>query len=260
MIKRIFIKTLLIQVLIALFLSGEPFAREKSGYHRVKHVIDGDTIVIDTGEHVRYIGMDTPERNEPFYEEAKARNKSLVNKKKIKLVVCKKEPKDKFGRLLAWVYADGVFVNRTLVNEGLARKLIIPPCADEKAAEFEQIEKSARERRIGIWGERKEKDEAVRVIQAEDARYNTGKYLRIKGRINNVYKTRKAIFIDFGAERIHDLSAVIFKKNFIEFESAGIDPLKLKGRVVIISGFIKNYNGRPEVILNRPSQVQVEQG
>ena len=125
-------------------------ASEKDTY--VKYVIDGDTIAIPGGDTVRYLGIDTPERGEPFYREAKYRNRSFVKGKKVTLVFCDKERLDKYGRLLAWVYADGVFVNEALLKEGLARKLLIPPCGTVFADEFKAAEASARSQGLGIWG------------------------------------------------------------------------------------------------------------
>jgi len=118
---------------------------------RVKWVVDGDTVVIEGGKKVRYVGIDTPERDEPFFNEARERNISLVLGKEVRLVVCDAEPRDKYGRLLAFVYADGVFVNRALVEEGLARRLIIPPCGLPVATEFKLLEQGAKEMGLGLW-------------------------------------------------------------------------------------------------------------
>ena len=118
---------------------------------RVKKVVDGDTVVIEGGRKVRYIGIDTPERDEPFFTEARERNISLVLGKLVSLVVCEAEPRDRFGRLLAFVYADGLFVNRALVEEGLARRLIIPPCGLPVATEFKLLEQDAKETGRGLW-------------------------------------------------------------------------------------------------------------
>ncbi len=120
----------------------------------VKYVIDGDTITVPGGESVRYIGIDTPERGEPFYMEARQRNRSLVKGRKITLVFCDNERRDKYGRLLAWVYAEGVFVNEVLLKEGLARRLPIPPCGTMFAVKFKAAEKAALDKRLGIWADK----------------------------------------------------------------------------------------------------------
>jgi micrococcal nuclease len=117
---------------------------------RVQSVYDGDTIKAG-GRVIRYIGIDTPEKNEPFFSEASQRNAELLRGKEVKVVVCKGEPQDKYGRTLAWVYADGVLVNGELLAEGLARTLIISPCGLEKFGLLKRLERKAIRARRGIW-------------------------------------------------------------------------------------------------------------
>jgi len=118
---------------------------------RVNWVVDGDTVVIEGGRKVRYVGIDTPERGEPLYHEARERNISLVLGKVVRVVVCDEEQRDKYGRLLAFVYADGLFVNRALIEEGYARRLIIPPCGLPVSNEFKRLEQAAKEAGLGLW-------------------------------------------------------------------------------------------------------------
>ncbi|MFQ5735295.1 MAG: thermonuclease family protein [Thermodesulfobacteriota bacterium] len=136
-------------LLLALLLPPPLQARTISA--RVTRVVDGDTVVIAGGERVRYVGIDTPERGQPFFREAKRRNASLVRARTVRLEICDAEPRDRYGRLLAFVYAGGVFVNRALVSEGLARRLIIPPCGLPVSREFQDLERGARQRGRGIW-------------------------------------------------------------------------------------------------------------
>lgn len=118
----------------------------------VRRVIDGDTIVMENGESVRYAGIDTPEEDEIFYKEAKERNRALVRGKRVAVVLCGERPRDDYGRILAWVYADGVDVSGVLLEEGLARVLKIPPCGLKKSKEYDSLQRGARFRRRGIWG------------------------------------------------------------------------------------------------------------
>ncbi len=68
-------------------------------------VIDGDTIVIEGGHHVRYIGIDASERDEPLYREAKEANGALVKGKTVRLERDVSD-RDRYGRLLRYVYED----------------------------------------------------------------------------------------------------------------------------------------------------------
>ena len=121
----------------------------------VTRVIDGDTIEIEGGQRVRYIGIDTPETSHPqkgvecFGREASAENRKLVEGKKVVLEKDVSEI-DKYGRLLRYVYARDTFVNQYLVIQGYAHSSSYPP--DIKYQDlFAQAEKEARENNRGLW-------------------------------------------------------------------------------------------------------------
>lgn len=139
-------------VVAVLLLSCAPVATESQV--RVVRVVDGDTIEIAGGAHVRYIGMDTPETypEVEFYgPEAKAKNIELVEGK---LVTLEKDVSDtdRYGRLLRYVYVDGVFVNGELVRLGYAEAVSYPPDTRYQW-QLEQLEKEAKAAKLGIWGE-----------------------------------------------------------------------------------------------------------
>jgi micrococcal nuclease len=128
---------------------------------RVVRVVDGDTIAVETGgrrETVRYIGVDTPESVKPntpvqcFAKAASAANRRLVAGRTVRLVL-DAEQRDRYGRLLAYVYRarDGVFVNERLVRDGYARTLTIRP-NDHFASRFSVLQNSAKSARRGLWG------------------------------------------------------------------------------------------------------------
>ena len=133
-------------------------ARELTG--RVVRIVDGDTIRVALGprvERVRYIGVDTPEDVKPdtpvqcYARRAAAENARLVAGRRVRLVLDVEE-RDRFGRLLAYVYraSDGLFVNAALVRGGFARTLTIPPnvrFADRLAA----LARTARRESRGLW-------------------------------------------------------------------------------------------------------------
>ena len=122
---------------------------------RVKRVVDGDTIWAEGGEQIRYVGIDTPEREEAFYKEARQKNLELLEGGVVEAVVCKDEPRDKYGRLLAWVYVDGIDISAEILKAGLARVLVIPPCGLLKAGKYRALERGAKSMGLGIWGEGK---------------------------------------------------------------------------------------------------------
>lgn len=127
----------------------------------VTRVIDGDTIEIETGQKVRYIGIDTPETKHPkktvqcFGEEAYRKNKTLVEGKRVRLVKDVSEV-DRYGRLLRYVFVNteasptGLFVNNVLIREGFAHTSTFPP--DVRYTElFLRSEQQARMNSNGLW-------------------------------------------------------------------------------------------------------------
>ena len=124
--------------------------QQPPGMAKVIQVIDGDTIVIEGGYYVRYIGIDAPERDEPYYLEAKQANEELIKGKKARL---ERDISDKDnGRLLRYVYADDTFINAELVRQGYAYAKAYSP--DTKYQVYlEALEKEARQAKKGIWSQ-----------------------------------------------------------------------------------------------------------
>ena len=115
----------------------------------VVQVIDGDTVELADGRYVRYLGIDTPELGEAYSSEASDRNRELVEGKTVELQRGKRD-QDEFGRLLRYVYVDGVFVNAELVAQGYARAYIFDP--DERYSQIlVQLEQYAKMREQGLW-------------------------------------------------------------------------------------------------------------
>jgi micrococcal nuclease len=122
---------------------------------KVIKVIDGDTIKLENGEAVRYLGIDTSETVHPskpvqcFGKEASAKNRELVEGKLVKL---EKDitDRDKYGRLLRYVWVGDLFVNDELVRQGYAYAYTYPP--DVKYSEqFVQAQQEARGNNRGLW-------------------------------------------------------------------------------------------------------------
>ncbi|RMD59227.1 MAG: hypothetical protein D6828_01795 [Nitrospirae bacterium] len=115
----------------------------------VKYVLDGDTIVLEDGRHVRYLGINTPEWQEPFSIKAKRFNKMLVNHRKVRLSF-DRQVKDGYGRLLSYVFVDNMMVNARLVEEGLAHAFFIPP-NNRYNSLFLELQRKAKRQKKGMW-------------------------------------------------------------------------------------------------------------
>lgn len=115
----------------------------------VKKVIDGDTIELENGIKVRYIGINAPEEGQSFYEEAKILNSLLVENKNVSLEY-DVQKYDQNGRLLAYVFLDDLFINLQIVKEGMAFVYIVTPNS-KYSAEFMKAQKEAQEKGLGLW-------------------------------------------------------------------------------------------------------------
>lgn len=140
---------LLLVSLILIFPISFLGCHETGNLVLVTRVIDGDTIEIGGGYHVRYIGIDAPEKGEPFYGEATEANRNLVEGKKVYLEK-DVEDKDANGRLLRYVWLDNTMVNTELVKLGYAYSYSYPPNVKYQAY-FLQLEKEARKQKLGLW-------------------------------------------------------------------------------------------------------------
>jgi micrococcal nuclease len=126
---------------------------------RVVRAVDGDTleVALDNGatETVRLIGVDTPETVKPdtpvqcFGPRASAFEHRSVEGRRVRLLVGV-EPRDVYGRLLAYVWIGGRFLEDVLLRRGLARTLTFHP-NDRFAHRFEELERKAAKRGKGLW-------------------------------------------------------------------------------------------------------------
>jgi micrococcal nuclease len=121
---------------------------------------DGDTIRVmykGVNEPVRYLLIDTPETNhprlgkQPFGTEAKERNRELVNSGNLTLEFDVGEKRDKYGRLLAYVYVNGKSVQEALIRDGLARVAYVYPPNTRHLTPYEEAQQVAKSKKLGFW-------------------------------------------------------------------------------------------------------------
>jgi len=135
---------------------------------RVHSVSDGDTIVLEGGQRVRYLGIDAPEVTHegtpggPLGDEAARYNRELVSGRSVMLEF-EREREDDYGRLLAYVFLeDGTLVNREMVRRGLAYL-----CAKQRPLRYWDrlldAQRQAMKERRGLWSLPPPRPEAVYV-------------------------------------------------------------------------------------------------
>jgi len=122
----------------------------------VKRVVDGDTLLLENGDRVRLLGIDTPETKKPdtpvapFGPEASEFTRQLVEGRTVTLVF-DRERFDKYRRILAFVYVDNICVNEEILRNGLSKAHLQYPYRSDMKTRFRAAEKEARERNLGIW-------------------------------------------------------------------------------------------------------------
>jgi micrococcal nuclease len=124
---------------------------------KVLRVVDGDTVDVELDgrrERVRLIGVDTPEVHgsvEHYGEEASAFAKERLTGAEVSLELDAEE-RDRYGRLLAYLWLGDEMFNETLVREGYAQVMTVPPNV-KYADRFVTLEREAREAGRGLWGD-----------------------------------------------------------------------------------------------------------
>jgi micrococcal nuclease len=121
----------------------------KNKQAQVTRIIDGDTIELENGTKIRYIGINTPEKDRCFGTEATKHNSELVEGKTIQYET-DVQTLDRYGRTLAYVWVGDIFINDQLVLDGYAEAATYPPNI-KHVTRFTESEREARENNVGLW-------------------------------------------------------------------------------------------------------------
>lgn len=128
---------------------GYPLKPANLSSATVTDVIDGDTIDLGDGQRIRLIGINTPEREQPFFEEASDFLKNRLDGKQVEIEY-DQERLDQYDRTLAYIWLGDVLINQEVLAQGLAIAYSIPP-----NVRYEQVflaaEQAAQNAGVGIW-------------------------------------------------------------------------------------------------------------
>jgi micrococcal nuclease len=155
---------LVVLLFVSLFIScdSRQDRDELAGFLRVTKVVDGDTFGVDDGSEkglkIRLIGVNTPETVHPqkpvefFGKEASDYVKGILTNQKVRLEF-DVNLVDRYGRTLAYVYLkDGTFLNADLIIKGYGQAMTVPPNV-KYSEKFVELEKKARQAKVGLWKE-----------------------------------------------------------------------------------------------------------
>jgi micrococcal nuclease len=221
-------------------------------------VIDGDTIRLDTGETVRLIGIDAPELSQPGGELSRQYLAQLILGKKITLDKGY-EDRDKYNRLLRFVYIGNICVNEEMIRQGYAEARYLSP-DDPVRGYFIQLEIEAETAGAGLWSDNIFQPRSqlnwddLPVIKWSDAHKYYNQCVIVKGTIIKTHNSGTVCFLNFHTNYDY-FTAVIFASDFPGFPMP--PEYFYSGKTVYIIGIIKQYKGSPEIIVKTPDQIRV---
>ena len=220
-------------------------------------VIDGDTFKLETGETVRLIGIDAPELSQPGGEKSHEYLAHLVLNKGITLEKGH-EDRDKYNRLLRFVYIGNTCINEEMIKQGYAEARYLP---DSIREHYIQLEIEAEIAKAGLWSASIFQPRAqvdwntdIPVITWRDADKYYSQYVIIEGTIVSTYNSDIVCFLNFD-KNYQCFTVVIFASDFPGFPF--IPEVFYLGKKVYIIGIIKEYNGSPEIIVKTPDQIKI---
>ena len=232
---------------------------------KVKSVLDGDTLYLDSGLKVRLSAMQAPKlplgrkgfKAWPLGEEAKAALVALTRERTIRLYYGG-ERRDRYDRALAQVYLVGkdgdadLWVQEEMIRLGMARVYTWPDTFQDSvrlyAAEYE-----ARAAGRGIWGH---DDYAIRSPAPDALAQDVDSFQIVEGIITSSADIRGRVYLNFGANYKTDFTVAIAKKDRKRFKKAGLDLTDLDGARVRVRGWIELMNG-PMIWLDHPERIEI---
>jgi micrococcal nuclease len=215
----------------------------------VRYVIDGDTVVLADGQHLRLIGINAPELgkdgapDQPLAASARARLATLVEHRRVMLDF-ERDRRDHYGRELAHVLLpDGTDVGRTLLREGLAWAIAIPPDV-KRLDSYLAAETEARAGRRGVWGEPAYAPTPVSRLTANDTGFRF-----IEGTIQRSVRHRNVIYFDLAPH----VALVVERTDWEKYYRG--QPSDLVGRRVIARGWLTEHRGRLHMRVPHPAML-----
>ncbi|KZD09101.1 thermonuclease family protein [Oceanibaculum pacificum] len=233
----------------------------RDGAAAVVAIVDGDTLMLETGREVRLVGLQAPKlplgrRNFqpwPLAEEAKAALAELALNRRLTLSYGGAR-QDRHGRLLAHLHRaeDGLWIQGEMLRRGLARVYSFP---DNRAlvAEMLALEREARAAERGIWGQ-----PYYRVLDHGEAGQFIDSFQLVEGRVVAAERRGNRAYLNFDQDWRSDFTVTLDNRALGLFERAGVDPIALSGKKIRIRGWLKSFNG-PAIEATHPEQIEVLQ-
>jgi len=215
----------------------------------IREITDGDTVVLNSGQRVRLIGINTPElgnsKNQQAYAaEARDALAALIPVGTQVRLVREQEHQDRHRRLLAHVIraSDELRVSDELLAKGLAAQSAVHPntgCANH----FDHLETKARNKQLGLWGSNNPWQLSARQINKKNAGFKI-----VTGKVTRVIHTKKSTKIIIDDKLTLQVRHKIYKQ---------LPSSRFEGLNVQVRGWISVRKNKASVWLNHPANLQV---
>lgn len=222
---------------------------------KVTHIFDGDTIEIESGEHVRLIGVNTPElgrdgrKPEAYAQIAKKQLTQLIRQHdhRVKLRYGTQR-RDKYNRLLAHVYlSNRASISEWLLEQGLATALTVPPNTWSNSC-YQSAESNAKSASRGIWSLPEYQPIESTALKPGD----TGFHL-IRGRVIRIGRSKKSIWLNLAG----NTALRIDRKDLRYFQH--LKPESLMDKTLIARGWLYSYNKEMRLRIRHPAAIKIIQ-
>jgi endonuclease YncB( thermonuclease family) len=251
------------------------------------HVLDGDSVVIGDGRQIRLIGVNAPELghscgpdsrevragretangpslargprlvpigdctpspDQPLAREARARLAALIERRRVRLTPGH-EPQDRHGRLLAHIEVSGASVEDTLLREGLAWMVAIPPNVSRLEA-LARAEAEARAAGRGVW-----REPALAPVEGERLATVSGGFHLVKAEVRAVRRGRSNHYFELAPKVVVVVSAADWRERFQPRYGA---PEALAGRRVLARGWFIETATERRLRVSHPAMLTFE--
>jgi endonuclease YncB( thermonuclease family) len=218
----------------------------------ISRALDGGAFATADGREVKLAGIVPPGKdgNPATPIEAQAAKDALDDLLKGGTVSLAEAATDRYGRAVAQVFVDDMWVQGSLLRRGLVRA-----APDEASAMCAKrllaAEGEARAAKAGAWGTR-----TFAILDARSIKARPGSFQIVEGTVTTSAVNRGRAYVNFGADYRSDFTITVPQPDMAAFRRARLDLRKLAGKRLRVRGWIDFYNG-PEMEITTPAAIEV---
>jgi len=232
---------------------------------KVVKVVDGDTLRVelpDRIEKVRLLGLDTPEMGrkdrvaEHLAVEATAFVRQLADGKRVRLETDPQgDTRDRYGRALRYVYLpDGRMLNVVIISQGYGHAYTRFPFS--RLEEFRKLEREARDAGRGLWN-----PDALPTLTADEAADHIGSTATVCGTVASTKFADRSngqpTYLNLDRPYPDQVVTVVIWGT--DRAAFGKPESRYSGKSICVTGKIRSFKGRPQIIARDPSQIEIDQ-